>query len=248
MKITCYLQANSNRQQFLKQTIESLNNQTIFSEKMILVFGTQNLLADIKELLESTNWIIEYQNTTRLESFKYAVNKLDADFIFYTEDDIEHMQLPEKIVEYLVPECGLLSLNLGGSTCDYPHSLGDLRIGLDYVFDLFGEDQEYCVHKRDLEKRNNYFFEFPCLFMNKTLLNKMIPFMYPTNDIERVLTNIYLNFPEYYKLSICKSEFIDQLNWWKDIPDFPYRMEKAKLYRILDPKQGGVDWNLELLK
>lgn len=245
-KIACYLQAHSKRTQYLKETIESINKQTIFDEKVIHIAGSQQINSSIYDLLYVTNWRILSSNSYRVAAFKSTVNNINAEYIFYIEDDINLLYLPSWIKDFLVKEKpGILSLNLGGSQCDYPKGLlGDLINVSPRI--CFSHD-DFVIFKRDFSLRNNYYFEFPCLFMHKAMLDEMMPYIVG-EDIEISLTNAYSNVNEkYQKYSICRAAFLDLLNEEYPIENFAYEMEKSKLYRLLDPNQGGVKWDLTKL-
>lgn len=246
--IDCYLQANSTRPQFLLQAIKSIDSQTIFNRKVIHIAGGTQLHSEIYDHLYKNNWDIFASHTYRVGTFKTMIGEFSSEYVFYIEDDIELKSLPVWIPEMLdTYKPGILSLNLGGSTCDYPNGrLGDL---------IHINDRVLCIRdsltlfKRDYSMRNNYYFEFPCLFMNREMLQEMLPNI-KGEEIEVSLSNAYnlLDKNKYYKTSLCSSAFLDRLSVDESISNFSYEMEKAKLYKLLDPKQGGVDWDLSLLQ
>lgn len=247
ISIDCYLQANSNRPQYLEETIQSINKQTIFRDKVIHIAGSKQLDSTIYDLLYKTDWKILSSHTYRVSTFKTVVQEVNSDYIFYTEDDIYLKQLPEwipQVIEDYKP--GLLSLNLGGSTCDYPKNLGDL---INIQDRTILEKDGLTLFRRDYSLRSNYYFEFPCIFMNREMLNQMIPLI-KGEDIEVSLTNAYgqLDVDKFYKASLSYTEFLTRMNGSHPIATFPYEMEKAKLYKLLDPHQGGVNWDLSLLQ
>lgn len=241
--IGCFLQANSNRQQFLLEAVKSLN-LPIFNKRLIYLYGNNPLYQEVGSELSNALWESSFNSLDRMSSFHKAINQLDTDYIFYTEDDIALQSLPPEIFTILEREdCGMLSLNLGGSLCDYPHNYGDLILDASRIV---LRTSDFTIFERDYQLRNNFFFEFPCVFIRKEMLRE---FNYTsTNSIEMALSNEYHRVSlKYKKFSICKTDFLNNLSS-NTITDFRYEMENSKFYKLLDPMQGGVEWTLEKLK
>jgi hypothetical protein len=183
-----------------------------------------------------------------MASFKEMVAKIDADYIFYIEDDIELVHVPQDIYELLTIKddkgrsCGLLSMNLGGSSLRYPYSFGDLP-KLSQL--LLSETPEYLMFLRKESLRNDFFFEFPCVFMNKELLKELLEREFTQGQIEMVLTYYYTYYmPRFYKASLCRPtlhDIVDKLNNYVPIENFDSKLEEVKFYNILDPNQGGIN-------
>jgi hypothetical protein len=244
-EIACYLQATTKRPEYLRGTIESINKLSDrFCEKFISIYG-EELPSDIVSMLEDNNWTIDFFSGDRISSFKRSVNSLSAKYIFYIEDDIDLLEFPTEIESILQIKdndrvCGLLSMNLGGSTLRYPHCFGDFPNMKSFV--KFDNGHVVSFIRRE-SLRNDFFFEFPCVIMDKEMLMDTLPNL-SNNQIEMALT---LEFDKlkskYYKASLCNPEvykFVDSMNEFVLIPNFDAELEKVKFYKLLDPNQGGL--------
>lgn len=139
-------------------------------------------------------------------------------------------------------------MNLGGSLLDYPNHMGDLPYWLGNTIFEYGDI--VCFTRLESQK-NNYFFEFPCVFVNYNIIKDLLTNpVIGNNQIESELTNRYFsnNFHEnYFKASICYRTISNTINLLLSNSNISYwieELEKNKLYKILDPNQGGANIDL----
>lgn len=243
--IACYLQATTKRLDYLEATIHSINKLSDkFQEKFVSIHG-EGITLGIVNLLETTNWKVDLFTGDRISAFKRSINSISADYIFYIEDDIELLDFPDEMYDVLKLDdsgrkCGLLSMNLGGSTLRYPHAFGDFPTAKERIIQQ-NEKTFTFVRKEGL--KNAYFFEFPCVVMEREMLMRILPNL--TNT--QIEISLSLEFEklrsEYYKASICKPEvtrFVEDMNNSIHIPNFDAQLETVKFYKLLDPNQGGI--------
>lgn len=261
--IDCILLATPKRIEWLKKSIKSIDLLKFKFNKKILSVDLidddqidESFLNDVK----NNGWVIDIVTFKNKHlSFKHAVDLSTADYIFYTEDDIIVNNIPSEIYDvlnlgYENKKCGILSFNLGGSQLRYPYNFGDMDSIRERI--LF-KKENIISFVRDINKRNNFFVEFPAMFMKKELLIKLLSD--PTignNFIESELSNRYFSTHSdtiYFKQCMCYDkiiEIMDYLNLNKNLPihDADLLMEGCKFYKLLDPNQGGYVGGLNLDK
>lgn len=261
MKICCILLATANRINWLDMSIESINKLKFkFDEKILSVdeFDGNKLDVNLIEKYKSYGWKIDLVSFKNKHlSLKKAVNESKSDYIFYTEDDILIRDIPEKTKKILSikdnnRECGILSMNLGGSLLDYPRNLGDLPFWLD---NILYEDENLVSFLRLESQASRWFFEFPAMFVKTNIFNDILDGNIINNNvIEEELTKRYFNknfHISHFKSAICKKNIkptIDLLMDNKDVSFWIEILENSKFYKLLDPNQGGASINLNLIE
>jgi hypothetical protein len=138
--------------------------------------------------------------------------------------------------------CGIVSLNLGGAKTELKDRIyGDL---LNCEVNKIYSDDEHMIFIREEEYRNDYFFEFPSLFISQKLFIKCLNTIdYHLNQsqkpfqIERALTSFWFAsklHQYFFKCCYCKNNLLKVLN------EEPARMmELSALMKTLDPNQGS---------
>jgi hypothetical protein len=261
MEISCVLLSTAKRLSWLKKSIYSINSLDFsFTQKIVSIdeFDNHKISQEDIEEYKSQGWIVDvvsYKN--KHKSLQKAIELCDSDYVFYTEDDIELIQIPKDISKILSHKdngrkCGVLSMNLGGSKLSYPTELGDLPFWLSNVF--YNENNLLSFIRLESEA-SMWFIEFPCVFFEKELIKNLLnTSTIPNNLIESSITEKYFkdNFQkDFFKASICFDSITDISNLLsnqKDVPFWNEKLESTKLYRLLDSNQGGANINLNEIK
>lgn len=261
--IDCILLSTPKRLQWLKKSIKSIDSLKFkFNKKILSVDLIDDDVLDNIFLneLKDNGWVVDIVRFKNKHlSFKHAVDSSTAEYIFYTEDDIVINNVPLEIynilnIEYKNKKCGILSFNLGGSQLRYPYAFGDMDSIRERI--IF-KKENIISFVRDENKRNNFFVEFPAMFIKKELISKLLS--EPTianNFIESELSNRYFSNHSddvYFKQCMCYDkiiEIMDYLELNKNLPihDADLLMEGCKFYKLLDPNQGGYVGGLDLNK
>lgn len=237
------------RIEYLKKSLGYLDKQkSPFKQKILAIdeFDGYTFPKDLKDELEKRGWTILIDNyRSRIKSMDHAFNVINTEYIFYNEDDVQ-VALPRiedltkifKDTEVDGRESGMISLTLGGSKSHFPkQQYGDL----DSVKDnILLEKGDYLVFRRLEQKRNDYFFEFPALFIRSDLFklcHESAKKHYSGLQVEMGLTKAW--FREkldrmYYKCSLCKKDILNIVSH-KPLEIF----NKARLITCLDPNQGS---------
>ena len=261
MEISCILLATAKRLDWLDKSIKSIDSLDFkFIDKVLSVdeFDGHKLREDTLLEYRNNGWIVDLVSFKNKHlSLKKAVDVCSGDYIFYTEDDIVLKFIPKDIIDIINLKdksrtCGLLSMNLGGSLLDYPKHLGDLP---KWIGNTIIETENSISFIRDESMRSRWFFEFPCVFICKDILDVILKHpIISNNNIEEVLTERFFfnNLQDkYFKASICNTEIKTistlLLNNTK-VPFWIEKLESTKFYRILDNNQGGAHINLEQIK
>ena len=258
MRISCILLATAKRLNWLDLSVKSIDSLDFkFNEKILSIdeFDGYKISEDTILEYEKNGWRVDLVSLKNKHlSLKRVIDLCFGDYIFYTEDDIIIKEIPIEIVNILPlkingRECGLLSMNLGGSLLDYPNHMGDLPYWMDNT--IFESENTICFTRLET-KKSNWFFEFPCLFVNNQVIKNILNNPTISNhQIESELTNRYftnrLN-EKYFKASICYKKIKNTINLLLSDNNVSYwieELEKNKLYRILDPNQGGANIDLD---
>lgn len=239
------------RYTYIEECISSLDSKDWFDEKILSIDEFDGYLFP-QELIDkytSLGWIISRDDhKSRLKSLIKATNMVKSKYIFYQEDDIT-VNLPNKknIIKLLEMKafnrrCGIVSLNLGGASTELKDRIyGDL---LNCELNKIHFDENHMAFIREEEHRNDYFFEFPSLFISQKLFIKCLNTInYHLNDspkpfqIERALTSFWfaskLN-QYFFKCCYCKNNLLEVLN-----KEPTKMMELCALIKTLDPNQGS---------
>ncbi len=249
--ITAIVLTTGKRYTYIDECISSLNSNDWFDEKILSIdeFDGYFFPQELIDKYESQGWIISRDDhKSRLKSLIKATNLVTSKYIFYQEDDIT-VNLPDKknIIKLLEMKafnrrCGYVALNLGGAAIELKDRIfGDL---LNCNNNRIYSDDQHMAFIREEEHRNDYFFEFPSLFISQKLFIKCLNTInYHLNEspkpfqIERALTSFWfaskLN-QYFFKCCYCKNNLLEVLN------EEPTKMmERCALIKTLDPNQGS---------
>ncbi len=232
---------------WLQQSILSLDKCGFtFSKKILSIdeFDGHKFPEHLKEKYESEGWtILKDNHHNRSLSLKRAIEESRTPFIFYNEDDILTLSMPEEIIQSILSKenksCGMLSMTLGGSTFDAPNNqIGDFA---DIKHRVIYQDDKYVVFARDENLKGNFFFEFPALFVDSAIFGVCLLEAMDRHKglpLEVGLTRSYFAQHSidkmFFKASICKANIFDMIE--KD----PYAInDKCRLIKTLDPQQGN---------
>lgn len=249
--ITAIVLTTGKRYTYIDECISSLNSGYWFDEKILSIdeFDGYVFPQELISKYESQGWIISRDDhKSRLKSLIKATNMATSKYIFYQEDDIV-ADLPDKknILKLLDTKafnrrCGFVALNLGGAAIELKDRIfGDL---LNCNTNTIFSDEKHMAFIREEEHRNDYFFEFPSLFISQKLFLKCLNTInYHLNNsskpfqIERALTSFWFAsslHKYFFKCCYCKNNLLEVL---KEEP--VKMMEQCALIKILDPNQGS---------
>lgn len=241
---------------WVQQVEQSIAENDIFDEKILAVDEFNNLIFPIriKKYFEDKGWkVLVDRHKSRTKSMLHGIDEMKSNYIFYSEDDVL-IDIPDKqlILNTLNHnienrECGMLSLNLGGTKSTVANMGGSLsNIGskngdLDYAKEniLFQNDESFSFQRLE-SMRNPWFYEFPGLFMPKELMKETIEKskeQFKGMQIEMALTQAWFHYgfdKKYFKASIAKNNFFDVLS--KNPLDVS---EICRHLRNLDKTQGA---------
>jgi hypothetical protein len=234
---------------YLKKTLSYLDGQKFpFSQKVLAIdeFDGYTFPKNLKTQLGKRGWtVLIDSHRSRIKSMDHAFSAINTDYVFYNEDDVQATlpkisDLTRVFDEIKVKdrECGMISLTLGGSKSHFPaNKYGDL----DKVKEnILLENKEYLVFRRLEEKRNEWFFEFPALFIKTKLFkicHEVAKKKYHNAQVEMGLTKAWFGEKldkKYYKCSLCKKDILHVVG------DNPLEIfKKSRLITTLDPNQGN---------
>ena len=180
MKITAFIMgiAHPDRRRWLLETITHMDQQNFpFTKKIVSIdqFDGHTVYFSTIKSLEDSGWVVLIDNfKSRIASMDRAFNLFDTEYVFYNEDDVK-ANLPKiEDLEFTFNheidgrKCGMISMTLGGTQFDSASNfIGDLKFMEDNK--IMGND-EYLIFRRMEEFRNDWFFEFPGLFIKQTYL------------------------------------------------------------------------------
>lgn len=237
------------RLNWLKQTVDYLDEQEFpFARKIIAVdeFHGHTMPKNLKKHFESKGWIVLIDaHMSRTKSMDHAFSMIDSEYTFYNEDDVlatmpDIADLTTIFRDRLVDkkQCGMLSLTLGGSKSHFPKKkYGDLNLTHK---NILLENEKYLVFRRLEKKRDDYFFEFPALFIRTELFKRChetAKKRYPGIQVEKGLTKAWFKEKldkKFYKCSLCKHDILGI------VCDHPLEVfMKSRLITTLDPNQGN---------
>lgn len=245
-KISALILCTAKRLKYLDDCINSLNSD-FFDQKILSIdeFGGYKFPNELKEKYQNQGWEIVIDNhQSKLGSLCNSIDKVKTDYVFYQEDDIV-VNLPDKnfILSqldtiYSDRKCGWISLNLGGASTDLSN-----RVYADLIRceeNKILENQDYFTFMREEEVKNDWFFEFPSIFIEKNLFKGFLDIMklrglHDNYSVEQNLTKIWFEFnshKNYYKCCLAKH------NLKQTLLDSPMKtMELSSLMIPLDPNQ-----------
>lgn len=248
------------RLKWLKLSIDCLDSQSFpFSKKILVIdqFGGLTLPKQERDYFEQNGWnVLVYSEGGGRDGFGRAICMLkalehvDTEFIFYNEDDIlvrmpDHVDVNSVLSRTIADKsCGMLSMNIGGSTHDFPRKkFGDL---LNIQKNIILQNNKYICFLREEECASDWFVEFPALFVRKDILTQTIENTYGNGGLEIHITKKYFKLGlqnKHFKASLCKNNVFDVIDFYKH--SFNYEMfETAKLTKLMDKNQGDISFNL----
>lgn len=237
------------RLKWLKQTVDYMDQQKFpFVKKIIAIdeFRGDKMPLKLKKHFEKNGWIVLVDShMSRAKSMDHAFSMIDSEYIFYNEDDVL-VNLPKakdlkkifKDINVKNRECGMVSLTLGGSKSHFDkNKYGDL----DKVKEnILLENKNYLVFRRLEKKRDDFFFEFPALFIRTELFKKChetAKNKYPGLQVEMGLTKAWFKNKldrKFYKASLCKKGILNVVG------DHPLQVFiRSRFITTLDPNQGN---------
>lgn len=237
------------RLEWLEQTLDYLDSQNFpFVKKILAIdeFDGYTFPQNLREKFNSRDWLILIDNhKSRVGSMLHAFKNITSEYVFYNEEDVMATLPDIEDLEFLFKKhqiddrsCSMVSLTLGGSNNHFPAGeYGDLKDVKDNI--IFHTKDRICFQRLE-EKRNDYFFEFPGLFVNTVIFRTCLSFAtkhFHGKAIEEGLTLSYfhLGFDQsLYKASIAKD------NLEEIIETNPYAfINECRLLTNLDPEQGN---------
>jgi hypothetical protein len=246
---------------WLDKSVGFLDSQHFpFTNKYLILdqFDGHVLNQDLEERFKLAGWtVLKYSigggrdGTGRAQCMIRALEQVASDVIFYNEDDIL-VRMPDfndiqKLLTTTINtrECGMISLNIGGSDHDFPNKkFGDLDNIKDRVV---LNNSKYLSFIRDEARASRWFVEFPGLFIQKSLLSNILKPSFGNGGIEIHLTEEYFRqqmHERYFKCSVCKTNIYSVIDFYRN--NFNLEMfETAKLIRLLDSNQGDVNFLLD---
>lgn len=237
------------RLKYLNDTLTYMDSQNFPFKKKILAideFGGHTFPREMKFHFENKGWtILIDSHRSRKLSMDHAFQHIDTEYVFYNEDDVQ-VTLPniEDLNKIFAKtkvndrECGMISLTLGGSISHFPaNEYGDLNLVKDNVL---LENDNYLIFRRLEEKRNDFFFEFPALFIKTKLFkecHRVATKFFSGQQVEMGLTSAWFSSfqnEKYYKCSLAKKDI------YGIVCDDPLTVfKKSRLIECLDPQQGS---------
>lgn len=231
---------------YLNQSLDSVDPIAMIFDKKILAIDEFNghvFPQPFKKKFSAKNWEILIDNhMSRTKSLLHAVESAQSEWVFYTEDDIV-LELPInfdlnnfiKIVDGREP--GMFSLTFGGTKHDLSkNDVGDMAFAEEN--EIYSDDNLFCFRRLE-ETKDDFFFEFPGLFIRKDLLHKCLIHTMEFNkncQIEYGLSLSWFDlhlYKNYYKASILKRDFLNFRN-----TNAMNILHHGRLFKIIDPLQG----------
>ena len=231
---------------YLNQSLDSVDKYNhLFKNKILAIdqFNGNVFPQPFNKKFSAKNWNIIIDNhMSRSRSILHALEAAESEWVFYTEDDIT-LDLPTDFdlsnftndIDGRKP--GLISMNFGGTRHDLGiNDVGDMAFAEENT--IYSNDNLICF-KRIEETRDDFFFDFPCLFVRKEVFKKCLLHAMEFNkncQIEFALSLSWFQLDmdkDYFKASILKKSFLDYR--YKDAMDIH---RKARFFKIIDPLQG----------
>jgi hypothetical protein len=231
---------------YLNQSLDSVDPiQSIFNKKILAIdeFNGHVFPQPFKKKFTTKNWEILIDNhMSRTKSLLHAVRTAESEWVFYTEDDIV-LELPNnfdlnnfiKVVDGREP--GMFSLTFGGTKHDLSkNDVGDMVLAEQN--EIYSDDKLFCFRRLE-ETKDDFFFEFPGLFIRKDLLEKCLVHCVEYNKNCQIEFGLSLSwfqlhlYKNYYKASILRREFLEYRN-----TNAMNILHQGRFFKIIDPLQG----------
>jgi hypothetical protein len=174
--ITAYITgiAHPQRMAWLRETVDYMDSQNFpFKSKLLAIdqFNGHFVKPEEVKYYESKGWrVLLDTHMSRSKTFDRVLREIDTEFVFYNEDDVRATMPNIEDVEETFNKtiegrkCGMISMTLGGTHFDAPSNfIGDLKFMNE---NLILESDDYIIFRRMESFKNDYFFEFPGLWIN----------------------------------------------------------------------------------
>lgn len=230
--------------------IEMLRNTLLNNQNILETYNNVILSIDcfnnnpIPDDLSNKFKVLQNNYRSQVKNISNLLNNITSEWILYCEDDTVIDYLPDEESLNIIlnnkigdRECGILSINAGGSTfCWTSGNKGDLT---DPSLIIKSCDS-YIVLLRDESKRSNYFFSMPGIFIRKEIfkiLHNYCIVNYKGLQIENALSKAWFDLDihkKYYKATIGKKNLIETAI------NNPSKLDKDSLFlRFLDENTGS---------
>lgn len=236
------------RLNWLVENVTSINSQNFyFKNKYIFAdeFNGWKFPVSLKQKLELLGYeVFIDSHKSRIKSMDHAFSVIKTEYVFYNEEDVISIFPQQEEVHKIFNiqdedrRCGMISLTLGGSTNHFPEGkYGDLREAKN---NIIYSSKDWFAFKRLEEHKNDYFFEFPGLFIRTELFKETheAAKKFNNSQIEVGLTKGYFDKKfeqKFFKCSIAKNNFNYLLESSEPVNVF----YKSRLLNNLDPNQGS---------
>jgi hypothetical protein len=248
MDITAYITgiAHPQRMTWLRETVDYMDTQNFpFKEKILAIdqFNGHFVKPEEVKYYEGNGWkVLLDSHKSRSKTFDRVLREINTEFVFYNEDDVmatmPKIEDIKKVFNLTIEDrkCGMISMTLGGTQfAPERNFIGDLNF---INQNIILESDGYIIFRRMESFKNDYFFEFPGLWIRTEILrnchNKAKMFR---GQIEEALTKGYIDnkyIETHFKCSIAKKD-AQNILW-----DNPMKVNThCRLLSNLDPRQGS---------
>ena len=253
MEVTAFIMGIClpNRLDWLKRTIDSCDLQNFpFTRKIIAIdqFLGYTFPENLKDEFTKKGWdIIIDSHQSRSKTMDHILN-IDTEYLFYHEDDViinfPTFEDVKKVFDINVDgrQCGIISLTVGGSDWIVKdNNYGDISLINE---NILLENDNYLFFKRLEAYKNDFFFEFPGLFIRTDLFKKCHTTVKNNNQpvgIEAGLSNAYFEnniHKDFFKCCVVKPGFLEALRG-----NVGVAMSNFRLLHNLDKNQGSQSFN-----
>ena len=236
---------NITKLSYLHKALSNLDKSNFkFNKKILAIdeFDGLKFPEVFKTQYTNTGWsILIDQHKSRNKSLIHGIEEAESEWIFYSEDDII-VNIPKSLnFDDLMKESdgrspGIISFSFGGTAVNLAEN--DVK---DMAFaeenEIYSND-EYFAYRRIELMRDNYFFEFPAVFVRKDLFLQCLDHAsnkYRQYQIEQALSLAWFELnlhKKFYKTSILKREFLEYRK------DSALKIMNCRYFSALDPYQG----------
>lgn len=236
---------NITKLHYLHKSLKSLDSGNFkFSKKILAIdeFDGLKFPEVFNTEYSKAGWtILIDQHKSRNKSMIHGLNEAESEWVFYSEDDIivdfpKSLKLSDLMKESDGREVGMISFSFGGTAVDLAsNDVKDMAYAEENM--IFSTD-EYHAYRRIESMRDNYFFEFPAVFVRKDLFLKCLEYAsenYRQHQIEQALSLAWFELgfhKKFYKTSILKKEFLGYRK------DSALKIMNCRYFSALDPFQG----------
>lgn len=231
---------------YLNQSLDVIDSfESLFNKKILSIdeFNGYTFPQPFKNKFSAKNWEILIDNhMSRSKSMLRGVRSAESEWVFYTEDDIvldlpENFDLNNFIKNIDGRQPGMFSLTFGGTKHDLSkNDVGDMATAENNQ--IYSDENVICFRRLE-ETRDDFFFEFPGLFIRRDLLEQCLVHSLEYNKNYQIefalsLSWFQLNLDKnFYKASILRKEFLNYRN-----TDAMKILHNGRFFKIIDPLQG----------